>query len=142
MIEAVATVARITGVDSSRRSLSDSSCLIDAHDVSISPAGLLIFGKTHLYMLDGLVENSDGEVIDVHDAPKELFFVPGSTVELDGVQRAQRWYVLQPANCTSIVDEVSTGRMSKWPVSATEHSFSETSRTFNCHADGVCFMPN
>lgn len=43
-------------------------------------------------MLDGLVENSDGEVIDVHDAPKELFFVPGSLVELDGVQRAQRWY--------------------------------------------------
>ena len=43
-------------------------------------------------MLDGLVENSDGEVIDVHEAPKELFFVPGSLVELDGVQRAQRWY--------------------------------------------------
>ena len=43
-------------------------------------------------MLDGLVENSDGEVIHVHEAPKELFFVPGSLVELDGVQRAQRWY--------------------------------------------------
>lgn len=43
-------------------------------------------------MLDGLVESEDGEVIDAHDAPKSLFFVPGSIVELDGPQRAQRWY--------------------------------------------------
>jgi hypothetical protein len=41
--------------------------------------------------MDGLVENDDGEVIDVHEAPKRLFFVPGSTLELDGPQRAQRW---------------------------------------------------
>ncbi|KAF8621252.1 hypothetical protein AX15_007913 [Amanita polypyramis BW_CC] len=70
VVEAVQTVARITGVDSS--------------------PGLLMIGKTHIYMLDGLVEN-DGEVIDAHDAPRQLFFVPGSTVELDGPQRAQRW---------------------------------------------------
>ena len=44
-------------------------------------------------MLDGLVENDDGEVISAQDAPKRLFFVPGSIVELDGPQRAQRWYV-------------------------------------------------
>jgi hypothetical protein len=42
-------------------------------------------------MLDGLVESDDGEVIDAHDAPRRLFFVPGSIVELDGPQRAQRW---------------------------------------------------
>ncbi|KAH8809671.1 beach-domain-containing protein [Flagelloscypha sp. PMI_526] len=71
VIEAVATVARIAGVDSS--------------------PGLLIIGKTHVYMLDGIVENEEGEVIDAHDAPKSLFFVPGSIVELDGPQRAQRW---------------------------------------------------
>ncbi|KAF8344869.1 hypothetical protein F5887DRAFT_1061981 [Amanita rubescens] len=71
VIEAVQTVARIAGVDSS--------------------PGLLIIGKTHVYMLDGLVENDEGEVIDAHDAPKRLFFVPGSIVELDGPQRAQRW---------------------------------------------------
>ncbi|KAJ8689982.1 beige protein-like 1 [Pleurotus ostreatus] len=71
VIEAVATVARIAGVDSS--------------------PGLLIIGKTHVYMLDGVVENDDGEVIDAHDAPRHLFSVPGSIVELDGPQRAQRW---------------------------------------------------
>ena len=43
VIEAVATVARVAGVDSS--------------------PGLLIFGRSHLYMLDGLVENDDGEVL-------------------------------------------------------------------------------
>ncbi|KAK2463985.1 hypothetical protein APHAL10511_004036 [Amanita phalloides] len=71
VIEAVQTVARVAGVDSS--------------------PGLLLIGKTHVYMLDGLVENDDGEVIDAHDAPRKLFFVPGSIVELDGPQRAQRW---------------------------------------------------
>jgi len=71
VIEAVTTVARVDGVDSS--------------------SGLLIFGRTHLYMLDGLVESDDGEVIDALDAPKKLFFVPGSAVELKGPQRAQRW---------------------------------------------------
>lgn len=44
-----------------------------------------------MYMLDGVVENDDGEVIDAHDAPRHLFSVPGSIVELDGPQRAQRW---------------------------------------------------
>ncbi|KAK0186450.1 beach-domain-containing protein [Armillaria mellea] len=71
VIEAVATVARVSGVDSS--------------------PGLLIIGRTHLYMLDGLVENEEGEVIDARDAPKRLLFVPGSIVEFDGPQRAQRW---------------------------------------------------
>ncbi|KAF5339895.1 hypothetical protein D9611_009101 [Ephemerocybe angulata] len=79
-IEAVATVARIAGVDSS--------------------PGLLIIGRTHIYMLDGVVENDDGEVIDAHDAPKRLLFIPGSIVELDGPQRAQRWSHAQIATCS------------------------------------------
>ncbi|RPD65419.1 beach-domain-containing protein [Lentinus tigrinus ALCF2SS1-7] len=71
IIDAVKTVARISGVDSS--------------------PGLLIFGRSHLYLLDGLVENDDGEVIEAHDAPRKLFFVPGSIMDLDHHQRAQRW---------------------------------------------------
>ncbi|CAL1710979.1 unnamed protein product [Somion occarium] len=71
VIEAVTTVARISGVD--------------------SYPGLLIFGRTHLYMFDGVVQNHEGEVIDANEAPKELFFVPGSTPELNGPQTAQRW---------------------------------------------------
>ncbi|KAF6760566.1 hypothetical protein DFP72DRAFT_988225 [Ephemerocybe angulata] len=79
-IDAVATVARVAGVDSS--------------------PGLLIIGKSHIYMLDGVVENDDGEVIDAHDAPKRLLFIPGSIVELDGPQRAQRWSHAQIATCS------------------------------------------
>ena len=44
-------------------------------------------------MLDGVVENEEGEVIDAHDAPKRMLFIPGSIVELDGPQRARRWQV-------------------------------------------------
>lgn len=55
-------------------------------------------------MLDGLVQNDDGEVIDAHDAPKRLFFVPGSIVELDGPQKAQRWWVPLPGYIATNVD--------------------------------------
>jgi len=92
VIEAVTTVARIDGVDSSRQYTSF-ILFLTLMVFGVTIAGLLIFGRTHLYMLDGLVENDDGEVIDAHDAPKRLFFVPGSIVELDGPQRAQRWWV-------------------------------------------------
>jgi len=57
----------------------------------IPTAGLLIFGRNNLYFLDGLVENDDGEIIDAHYAPRKLFFIPGSTVELDGRQGALHW---------------------------------------------------
>lgn len=57
-------------------------------------AGLLILGQKQLYMLDGLVEDENGEVVDVHDAPKDLFSVPGTLLELDGRQRAQHWYAV------------------------------------------------
>jgi hypothetical protein len=89
VIEAVTTVARIDGVDSSRQH-SRGTTLGSILTPTLT-AGLLIFGQTHLYMLDGLVESDDGEVIDALDAPKKLFFVPGSIVELKGPQKAQRW---------------------------------------------------
>jgi len=56
---------------------------------------LLVLGHTHIYMLDGVIENEEGEVIDAHDALKRLLFIPGSIVELNGPQHAQRWYALQ-----------------------------------------------
>ncbi|KAH7912895.1 hypothetical protein BJ138DRAFT_1124827 [Hygrophoropsis aurantiaca] len=76
VIEAVSTVSRISGVD----------CF----------PGLLIIGRTHMYMLDGLVENDAGEVIDAQDAPKGLFFVAG-TIDFRKPQRAQRWILGQLA---------------------------------------------
>lgn len=54
-------------------------------------AGLLIFGRTHLYMLDGLVQSEDGEVIEASEAPPKLFFVPGSKLAMELQKRAQRW---------------------------------------------------
>lgn len=54
-------------------------------------AGLLILGCNFLYMVDGLVENESGEVIDARDAPRNLFSVPGSQLELDGKHRVQSW---------------------------------------------------
>ncbi|KAG2033253.1 hypothetical protein BDR03DRAFT_935719 [Suillus americanus] len=73
VIEAVSTVCRIAGVDSF--------------------LGMLIFGRTHLYMLEGLVENSEGEVIDAANAPEGLFLISGSAVDVRNSQRAQRWYI-------------------------------------------------
>ena len=56
-------------------------------------AGLLIVGRTHLYMMEGLVEDADGEIIGARDAPKNVLLVPGTLVEIEGLQRVQRWYV-------------------------------------------------
>ncbi|KAI6121096.1 hypothetical protein F5141DRAFT_1210770 [Pisolithus sp. B1] len=71
VIEAVNTVSRVSGVD--------------------SWPGLLIFGKGHLYMLEGLVEDESGEVINAADAPKDMFFVSGSASRLRSSQPALRW---------------------------------------------------
>ena len=90
MIEAVTTVARVIGVDSSGKGEAFYTQVVNLRD-RIPTAGLLIFGRNNLYFLDGLVENDDGEVIDAHDAPRKLLFIPGSTVELDGRQGALRW---------------------------------------------------
>ncbi|KAG2346496.1 beach-domain-containing protein [Suillus weaverae] len=75
VIEAVSTVCRIAGVDSF--------------------LGMLIFGRTHLYMLEGLVENSEGEVIDAGNAPEGLFLISGSAADVRNSQRAQRWSLEQ-----------------------------------------------
>ncbi|KAG9311479.1 hypothetical protein JVU11DRAFT_8594 [Chiua virens] len=77
VIEAVSTICRVSGVD--------------------SYPGLLIFGHGHLYMLDGLIENDVGELIDAVDAPKGMFFVAGSTPHLRSPQRARRWSLDQIA---------------------------------------------
>lgn len=75
-------------------------------------AGLLIIGRTHIYMLDGVVESDNGEIIDAHDAPKRLLFIPGSIVELDGPQRAQRWFVSCSRN-RSLANNEGIGRTTK-----------------------------
>lgn len=59
--------------------------------------GLLIFGKRNLYLVDGLVQTIDGEVIDAKDAPKDVLTIPsGTLVELEATdQQSHRWYVSQ-----------------------------------------------
>lgn len=57
-------------------------------------------------MLDGLVENELGEVIDAIDAPKSMFFVAGSTPGLRRRQAARRWYVssnMDKVDCYNIL---------------------------------------
>lgn len=88
VIEAVSTICRVSGVDSYRKYI---PCSVDSPLELCFPAGLLIFGHTHLYMLDGLIENDVGELIDAVDAPKGMFFVAGSTSRLRSPQRARRW---------------------------------------------------
>lgn len=93
VIEDVQTVTRIVGVDASR------TCILSPHlgesltHICLWLAGLLIVGKTHLYMLEGLVQDEQHGIMDVRDAPKDILSVPGTLVDLDGSQRAQRWLV-------------------------------------------------
>lgn len=90
VIEAVTTVARVIGVDSSGKGVILDNLVVNL-SVRISTAGLLIFGRNNLYFLDGLVESDDGEIIDARYAPRKLLFIPGSTVELEGRQGALLW---------------------------------------------------
>ncbi|WVQ73417.1 hypothetical protein IAR50_002989 [Cryptococcus sp. DSM 104548] len=55
--------------------------------------GLLILGKRNLYLIDGLVQTGDGEVIDARDAQKDVLSIPsGTLVELDAAdQQSHRW---------------------------------------------------
>ena len=57
----------------------------------------MLIGRSHIYTLDGVVENDEGEVIAAHGTPKRLLFIPGSLVELDGPQGAWRWSVVSPS---------------------------------------------
>ncbi|KAG9019621.1 hypothetical protein FRB90_012467 [Tulasnella sp. 427] len=71
VVEEVRTVTRVVGVDAS--------------------PGLLLVGRSHIYMMDGLVQDQDGDIIDARDAPKDVLSVPGTVLALDGRQTAQRW---------------------------------------------------
>nr|XP_018262052.1 uncharacterized protein I303_05067 [Kwoniella dejecticola CBS 10117]OBR84210.1 hypothetical protein I303_05067 [Kwoniella dejecticola CBS 10117] len=55
--------------------------------------GLLILGKKNLYLIDGLVQKADGEVIDAKDAHKDALSIPSGTLAgLDsGDQQSHRW---------------------------------------------------
>ena len=55
--------------------------------------GLLILGKKNLYLVDGLLQTADGEVIDAKDAPKDVLTIPSGTLaELEGMdQLSCRW---------------------------------------------------
>jgi hypothetical protein len=56
-------------------------------------AGLLIFGRKNMYLIDSLVYTPEGEVIDAKDAPKDILSIPsGTLVELDpSDQLSLRW---------------------------------------------------
>ena len=102
IIDVVCTVTCIVGVDSSRKM--HRVVYAEQSLILVSPAGLLILGRNNLYMLDGLVERDDGEVVDVQDAPKNLFSVPGSLLELDSKHRAQHWQVYPFGIIVSLAD--------------------------------------
>ncbi|WRT68074.1 uncharacterized protein IL334_005049 [Kwoniella shivajii] len=55
--------------------------------------GLLILGKKNLYLVDGLVQTGDGEVIDAKDAQQDVLSIPSGTLAgLDaGDQQSHRW---------------------------------------------------
>ncbi|OCF40285.1 hypothetical protein I317_05918 [Kwoniella heveanensis CBS 569] len=55
--------------------------------------GLLILGKKNLYLVDGLVQTADGEVIDAKDAQKDVLSIPSGTLAgLDSAdQETHRW---------------------------------------------------
>jgi hypothetical protein len=54
--------------------------------------GLLIIGKKNLYLVDGLVQTAEGEVIDAKDAPRDVLSIPGTLVDLDTEdQESHRW---------------------------------------------------
>ncbi|KAG8921477.1 hypothetical protein FRC00_008599 [Tulasnella sp. 408] len=83
VVEEVRTVTRIVGVDAS--------------------PGLLIVGRSHIYMMDGLVQDQSGDIIDARDAPKDVLSVPGTMLELDGRQTAQRWLEIYFRDSRSIL---------------------------------------
>ena len=62
--------------------------------VDACPA-LLILGAKNLYLVPGLVQAADGEVIDAKDAPKDVLTIPsGTLVELEASdQLSYRWCV-------------------------------------------------
>ncbi|KAG8739840.1 hypothetical protein FRC10_005070 [Ceratobasidium sp. 414] len=59
--------------------------------------GLIIMGKTHLYLVDGLYQNQQGEIVAAVEAPKDAFLIPGVALELDNSRLTQKWQYNQLA---------------------------------------------
>ncbi|KAG9093766.1 hypothetical protein FS749_013788 [Ceratobasidium sp. UAMH 11750] len=53
--------------------------------------GLIIMGKTHLYLVDGLYQNQQGDIVAAVEAPKDAFLIPGVALELDNSRLTQKW---------------------------------------------------
>ena len=69
--------------------------------------GLLIIGKKNLYLVDGLVQTAEGEVIDAKDAPRDVLSVPGTLADLNAdEQESHRWYVVR----TDVRSTLTSGR--------------------------------
>lgn len=55
--------------------------------------GLLILGRKNLYLIDGLVQTPEGQVIEADQAPRDVLSIPSGTLaDLDASdQRSHRW---------------------------------------------------
>lgn len=55
--------------------------------------GLLILGKRNLYLIDGLVQTAEGQVVEADQAPRDILSIPSGTLaDLDpNDQRSHRW---------------------------------------------------
>lgn len=55
--------------------------------------GLLILGKRNLYLIDGLVQTAEGQVVEADQAPRDVLSIPSGTLaDLDSNdQRSHRW---------------------------------------------------
>ncbi|CAE6451233.1 unnamed protein product [Rhizoctonia solani] len=77
VVEEVQNVSRVLGVD--------------------AWPGLIIMGKTHLYLVDGLYQNQQGDIVAAIEAPKEVFLIPGVALELENSRLTQKWPYTQLA---------------------------------------------
>jgi hypothetical protein len=48
-------------------------------------------GKTHLYLVDGLYQNQQGDIVAAIEAPKDAFLIPGVELELENSRLTQKW---------------------------------------------------
>lgn len=52
--------------------------------ICLTIAGLLVLGRTHLYLMDGLLKLASGEIVASQLAPQDAFTIPSGTIaELD-----------------------------------------------------------
>ncbi|KAF8696543.1 Beach protein, partial [Rhizoctonia solani] len=77
VVEEVQNVSRVLGVD--------------------AWPGLIIMGKTHLYLVDGLYQNQQGDIVAAIEAPKDAFLIPGVALELENSRLTQKWPYTQLA---------------------------------------------